>query len=91
MATKLTLLESSADETGNAFVLPLSRQQAVGQITITGTQTVSLQGRIDNDHDWGAIKEISATEPPFLFTLAPEIRVVTTATSGGSSVTSMVY
>lgn len=84
------ILFSVTDETGEANVLPSSRQQMVGQISITGTQTVTLQGRINSSHDWVDIESVTASTL-FLFTNPGEVRAVTTSTSGGSSVTSVRY
>lgn len=90
MTTKLDLLSTSTDETGDTFIVPVSRQQAVGQISITGTQTVTLQGRISADHDWVTINSTSTTDL-FFFTVPGQIRAVSSGTSTGSSVTSIVY
>jgi len=84
------LLAAAADVTGEAHYLSLSRLQKVGQISITGTQTVTLQGRIDSAHDWVTIKELSESGL-FLFTCPPWLRAVTSGTSGGSSVTSVAW
>ena len=90
MANTFTLLSSSTDETGDTFVLPLSRQQAVCQISITGTQTVTLQGRINSSHDWVTINSTSTTDL-FFFTIPGQVRAVTSGTSTGSSVTTIAY
>jgi hypothetical protein len=90
MATTIDILTSSTDETGKTVRTSLSRQQAVGQISVAGTQTVTLQGRISSAHDWIDINSVTSSEI-FLFTLPGELRVVTSGTSGGSSVTSVTF
>jgi len=95
MANKLKFVTASGsvtfttDETSKTVVTSLSRLQGVFQASITGTQTVTLQGRIDDTHDWVDILSTS-TDEASLITLLPELRVVTSATSGGSSVNSVV-
>lgn len=87
---KHTLLTSSTDETSSTFIPSKSRQQMVGQISITGTQTVTLNGRIGDAHNWVAIQAATADEL-FLFTNPGELQVVTTGTTGGSSITSVNF
>ena len=87
---KVTVLVSTADETGAAIEVDLSRMQKICQISITGTQIVALQGRVSDDHDWVEIGN-SSVDTIFLFTSTPQLRAVTTGTSGGSSRTTVVW
>jgi hypothetical protein len=84
------LLETSTDETGGGFTFSLSRQQRVFQTTITGTQTVTLQGRIDTNHSYVDIVAFTATGAT-LISMLPQIRVVTSGTSTGSSISTLAW
>ena len=84
------LLVSTTNETGATFNFTLSRQQRVFQASITGTQTVTLQGRIDSAHDFVDILT-TATTVATLVSMLPQLRVVTTGTSGGSSVSTLAW
>lgn len=90
MTQTYLLLSSSADETGGTFVFTSSKQQFIGQITVTGTQTVDLQGRVDENHDWVSINQVTASAV-FYFSVPGQLRVVTSGTAGGSSVTSVTF
>ena len=84
------LLVSTANETGATFDFTLSRQQRAFQASITGTQTVTLQGRIDSAHDFVDVLSVSVTTAT-LVSMLPQLRVVTTGTSGGSSVSTLAW
>ena len=70
---------------GAQDVLRSTMERTVERQIETGTQTVTLQGRVDDTHDWVDITQTSADDAS-LITVLPEMRVVTSATSGGSSV-----
>jgi len=85
-----TLLATDADVTGATFGFGVSRQQALLQVSITGTQTVTVEGRLSDDHDWFTILT-TAVDTAVMCLIMPQMRAVTSGTSGGSSVTSVVF